>query len=54
MAGQCSQGFAWDHRQKISSACGQCGCGTGYEGYQCKGGTHWLCMPCIRNAASAD
>jgi hypothetical protein len=54
MAGQCSQGFAWDHRQQISNACGQCGCGTGYEGYQCKGGTHWLCMPCIRSAAGAD
>ena len=54
MAGQCSQGFAWDRRQQMSNACGKCGSGTGYEGYQCQGGSHWLCMPCIRSAAGAD
>lgn len=48
--GRCQQGYAWDRRDAIRCACQKCG-ESGRPGWQCKGGTHWVCRSCIKKEA---
>jgi hypothetical protein len=45
--GQCSQGYDWNERDKIEP-CQADGCGaSGVVGWQCGGGSHWMCRGCV-------
>jgi len=46
-AGKCSEGYEWDRRQgNFTGPCLMCG-GSPGDGYQCQGGSHWMCIKCI-------
>ena len=49
-SGPCVAGFDWDRRtgDLFASPCDKCGKRPSSGGYQCKGGTHWICMSCVR------
>jgi hypothetical protein len=44
--GQCEAGFNWNDRASIDSPCQQCGAAK-VKGWQCSGGTHWMCRACV-------
>ena len=48
--GKCSAGFEWDRRTGcFEGTCLQCGRSPN-DGYQCQGGSHWVCIMCIDKA----
>jgi hypothetical protein len=52
--GQCSQGFDWNERDQIEP-CQAGGCGaSGVDGWQCGGGSHWMCRGCVRTHAKKN
>jgi hypothetical protein len=45
--GLCPQSWEWDRSSSLKKCCIKCKHNMGGYGYQCKGGTHWLCDDCV-------
>eukprot|EP00931_Biecheleriopsis_adriatica_P033900 TRINITY_DN1964_c0_g1_i3.p1 TRINITY_DN1964_c0_g1~~TRINITY_DN1964_c0_g1_i3.p1 ORF type:complete len:497 (-),score=59.99 TRINITY_DN1964_c0_g1_i3:211-1701(-) len=44
--GLCPQSYEWQKREVMQGECMECG-QSGKPGYQCEGGSHWVCLRCL-------
>ena len=47
---KCAQSYDWLDRDPMDEACKECG-ESGSTGWQCAGGSHWICRGCVISIA---